>query len=261
MSIIESDEIRQKVRKIYAEIAREGGNCCCKNVSYFSTDSQVSTLLGYSKEDISSVPDGADMGLGCGNPQIIAELKEGDTVLDLGCGGGFDCFLAAKKVGKTGKVIGVDMTPEMISKARHNAQKAGSKNVEFRLGEIEYLPIADNSVDVIISNCVINLSTNKQQVFSEAWRVLKNYGRIAISDIVAISEMPQSLKNDEVSFCSCISGAASKVEIEKILSEIGFSEISVELNIDSQKFIKNWAPGSGAENYVCSAIITARKFI
>jgi ubiquinone/menaquinone biosynthesis C-methylase UbiE len=197
------------------------------------------------------------MGIGCGNPQTIASLKQGETVLDLGSG--FDCFLASKSIEKTGKVIGVDMTPEMISKARINAEKGNYTNTEFRLGEIEHLPIADTTIDVIISNCVINLSPEKQQVFNEAYRVLKPGGRLAISDVVSTIDLPDKFKNDLPLHCGCMAGASSINELKKLLNNVGFSEIRIEPKNKSREFIKDWAPGTGIENYIVSATIEAVK--
>ncbi len=199
------------------------------------------------------------MGLGCGNPQAIAQMKRGEVVLDLGSGGGFDCFLAAKQVGEEGRVIGVDMTPEMLAKARENARKGNYTNVEFRLGEIEHLPVADNSVDVIISNCVINLSPAKGQVFRESYRVLKPKGRLAISDVVAINRLPDEVCQNKDAFCGCVAGAAQASEVEQMLWDAGFSEVSIEIKEESAQFIRDWFPGSGVENYVRSAVITAVK--
>jgi ubiquinone/menaquinone biosynthesis C-methylase UbiE len=179
-------------------------------------------VIGYSEAELAAVPEGANLGLGCGNPQAIAALKPGETVLDLGSGAGFDCFLAARQVGPAGHVIGVDMTPEMIRRARDNAAKAGLANVEFRLGEIEYLPVADASVDVVISNCVINLSPEKLQVFREAFRVLRPGGRLALSDIVATAELPAAVRDDLTLFTGCMAGAAHIDELEQMLSEVGF---------------------------------------
>lgn len=199
------------------------------------------------------------MGLGCGNPQAIANLKAGETVLDLGSGGGFDCFLAARQVGNTGRVIGVDMTPEMISKARENAHKAGLQNVEFRLGEIENLPVADNTVDVIISNCVINLSPNKPRVFAEAFRVLKSGGRLAISDVVAFAELPDAIKQDLALYTGCMAGASTIKEIEAMLHAVGFEKIRIAPKNESHAFIKDWAPDTAITDYVVSATIEAIK--
>ena len=204
-------------------------------------------------------PNGADMGLGCGNPQAIANLKSGETVVDLGSGGGFDAFLAANEIGSSGKVIGVDMTPEMISKARANAEKASYTNVEFRLGEIEHLPIADNTADTIISNCVINLSPNKQQVFNDAYRILKTGGRLAISDIVNSTEFPDDIKNDMHLYSACVSGASSINELQGMMKNAGFKDIKITPKDESREFIKDWAPGSNIEDYVISASIQAVK--
>ncbi len=218
-----------------------------------------SESLGYSIQELKSVPSGADLSLGCGNPVAIASLKPGQVVLDLGSGGGLDCFLAAKQVGEFGLVIGVDMTPEMISKARQNAAKSGFKNVEFRLGEIEHLPVADDSVDVIISNCVVNLSPEKKKVFQEAYRVLKPGGRLAISDIVAIKPMPEEIQKDLTLYVGCVSGAALVADLGKILQEAGFEEIKIEPKEASRKIIQDWAPQSKVAEYVASATIEARK--
>jgi len=217
--------------------------------------------MGYSRVEYINVPEGSNMGLGCGNPLTIASLKQGETVLDLGSGGGFDCFLSSQNVGKTGKVIGVDMTPEMVSKARENAEKGGFTNTDFRLGEIEHLPVADATVDVIISNCVINLSPEKEKVFAEAFRVLKPGGRLAISDVVSSVELPEEQKNSLSLYSSCIAGASSIDEIDTLLRQAGFSKISIEPKDKSREFIKDWAPGMGIENYVVSATIEALKEI
>ncbi len=257
------DEIRQEVRKRYTDIVKsDSAGCGCSPSCCTLQDISIKDLsakLGYTPQEIDSVPDEANMGLGCGNPQAIAMLKEGEAVLDLGSGGGFDCFLIAKQVGNKGRVIGVDMTPNMISKARENAQKGSYTNVEFRLGEIEYLPVADNTVDVIISNCVINLSPDKSQVFREAYRVLKPGGRLAISDIVAIQELPEVMKNDTEKYTGCIAGAATVNELKTILEHIGFVNIHIKLKEESRNFIKDWFPGSRAEEFVSSATIQAQK--
>jgi SAM-dependent methyltransferase len=211
-----AEEIRQAVRETYGKVAREGSeNGCgcgcspegCGPGLLAPTARSASEGMGYSKEEVDSVPDGADLGLGCGNPHGIAALKPGETVLDLGAGGGFDCFLAARQVGDSGRVIGVDMTPDMVSRARKNAEKGGYENVEFRLGEIERLPVADGSVDVILSNCVVNLSPAKSKVFEEAYRVLKPGGRLAISDIVATGPLSEAMKRDLELISGCVAGA------------------------------------------------------
>lgn len=263
----EADEIRQNVRNSYAEVAQAndaGVSCgvessCCGVASETEVNAINSVRLGYSEEDVSSVPEGADMGLGCGNPRAIASLQPGEVVLDLGSGGGFDAFLAVKEVGETGKVIGVDMTPTMISKARANAEQAGHANVEFRLGEIEYLPVADESVDIIISNCVINLSPEKPRVFKEAMRVLKRGGRLAISDVVASMALPQEIKNDLALYSGCMAGASVIDELEDMLTAAGFEAIRIVPKDNSKDFIKDWAPGRGVEDYVLSAYIEAVK--
>lgn len=256
------DNIRKNVRGRYAEIAKSSTSGCC-GVSCCSSSpvngADASAKIGYSAKDMQAVPAESNMGLGCGNPQAIANLKEGEVVLDLGSGGGFDCFLAARKAGETGRVIGIDMTPEMVSKARENAKKGNYQNVEFRLGEIEHLPVADNSADVIISNCVINLSPDKSQVFREAYRVLKNGGRLAISDVVAVKKLPDQVKKDLAAYAGCVAGAALVSDLKTMLSGAGFSKVKVEINEASREFIKDWFPKSGIEAYVVSAIIAAVK--
>ncbi len=226
---MEKENIKKEVRKRYAKVAKTNGSCCASSVNCCSkpTDEQVSKLVGYSQEELNAVPEGANLGLGCGNPTALASLKEGEKVLDLGSGAGFDCFLASKKVGNTGKVIGVDMTPEMLDKARANAKKGKYTNVEFRLGEIENLPVADSSVDVIISNCVINLSTNKKRVFEEAFRVLSPKGRLMVSDIVLLKPLPKAILTDMEAYAGCIAGAELKDRYLEMMRKAGFEEVKV----------------------------------
>ena len=228
---MEKEDIKKEVRKRYAKVAKKNGACCASSVSCCSppTDEQVSKKIGYSQEELDNVPEGANLGLGCGNPTALASLKEGEIVLDLGSGAGFDCFLASGKVGKSGKVIGVDMTPEMLDKARSNAEKGNYANVEFRLGEIENLPVADNSVDIIISNCVINLSTNKKRVFEEAYRVLSPNGRLMVSDIVLLKELPESIQQNMEAYASCIAGAEIKDKYLELIRKAGFEKVQVLL--------------------------------
>ena len=224
-------EIKKMVREGYASRVKTGSSCCTPAKSCCcgggSTVRSVSKSVGYAEEEMDSVPDGDNLGLGCGNPTALASLVEGETVLDLGSGAGFDCFLAANKVGENGRVIGVDMTPEMIEKARENAEKGGYRNVEYRLGEIESLPAADNSVDVIISNCVINLSPDKERVFGEAFRVLKPGGRLMVSDIVLLKELPDFIRNSVAAYVGCISGALMKDEYLDTIKKSGFQEVNV----------------------------------
>ncbi|ASA19870.1 arsenite methyltransferase [Paenibacillus donghaensis] len=266
MTQISNDQIRQNVRGRYQQIAvrqTDASTCCTPADSCCDTPEDfdaISAKLGYSSEDLSAAPEGANLGLGCGNPQAIAELQPGEQVLDLGSGGGFDCFLASRQVGTDGHVIGVDMTPEMISRARQNAVKGGFENTEFRLGEIEHLPLADHSVNVIISNCVINLSPDKPQVFREAYRVLQPGGRLAISDIVTTAELPAEIKNDiHELYSGCISGASSIADLHTMLQESGFTGISIEPKDESKSFIKDWVPGANVEQYIVSAVIKAQK--
>lgn len=212
------EKVRKMVRKGYAEVAKKAS--CCSSV-------ETSEKIGYSRDELESVPEGADMSLGCGNPVALASLKEGETVIDLGSGGGLDCFLAASRVGAKGKVIGVDMTPEMIDKARENLRKSKRKNVEFRLGEIENLPAADNTADIVISNCVVNLSPNKKRVFEEAFRVLKPGGRLMVSDIVLLKELPEELKKSVQAYLGCVAGAMMKDRYLKMVENAGFKDVKV----------------------------------
>jgi len=264
MHNVKHDEIRQAVRQTYGQVAQSGSACgcaptCCDSGTPQGSAKAVSVGLGYSQQDVDAVPDGANMGLGCGNPQAIAALKPGEVVLDLGSGGGFDCFLAARQVGESGHVIGVDMTPDMVSKARGNAQKGGYGNVEFRLGEIEHLPLADGTVDAIISNCVINLSPDKGQVFRDAFRVLKPGGRLAISDIVATAELPEEARRDLALYTGCMAGASLIGELEAMLGAAGFGRMSITPKDASRAFIRDWAPGRKIEEFVVSANIEAVK--
>jgi SAM-dependent methyltransferase len=260
-----NDAIRSQVRDSYAQVVRahdngqscgEASSCCGVSADIKSLDS---TRLGYSEEDIGNAPRDADLGLGCGNPHAIASLEKGETVLDLGSGAGFDCFLAANQVGDSGHVIGIDMTPDMLTKARGNAQQAGYTNVEFRLGEIENLPVADNLVDVITSNCVINLSPDKPRVFEEAFRVLKPGGRLAISDVVASAELPAAMKEDPYLHSCCVAGASRADELKDMLQAAGFTDIHIQPRDESREFIRDWVPGSNVEEYILSATIEARK--
>lgn len=263
MNDVKHDEIRQAVRENYAAVARADSGCgcgpaCCTPAELPAADI-LSRGIGYSESEVSAVPEGANLGLGCGNPQAIAALKPGETVLDLGSGAGFDCFLAARQVGDSGLVIGVDMTPDMLSKARANAAKGGYANTEFRLGEIEHLPVADATVDVIISNCVINLSPDKAQVFRDAFRVLKPGGRLAISDIVATAVLPEEARRDLALYTGCMAGASLIAELEAMMKSVGFDQVRITPKDESRAFICDWAPGSNIEEFVVSANIEAVK--
>ena len=226
---MKEEEIRKVVRKGYAQIATQESSCCGPVSTCGSADlsETMSKKLGYTDEELKTVPEGANLGLGCGNPVALASLKEGEIVLDLGSGAGFDCFLASQKVGEKGRVIGVDMTPEMIEKARENTNKGNYENVEFRLGEIENLPVADSSVDVVLSNCVINLSPSKGRVFQEAFRVLKPGGRLMISDIVLLKELPSFIKNSIEAYIGCLSGAIMRDDYIGAITAAGFQEIRI----------------------------------
>jgi SAM-dependent methyltransferase len=263
---MEAAQIKEVVRARYGGIAEATGDasCCiatssCCGDTAPGTPADKSRQMGYSDAELTAAPEGANLGLGCGNPQAIAALKPGETVVDLGSGAGFDCFLAAKQVGAAGCVIGVDMTHEMLKKAGENAAKIGAANVEFRLGELEHLPVADNTADAILSNCVINLVPDKAQVFREAFRVLKPGGRLAISDVVNIAPLSPELKADPALLCGCIAGAAPVEQIETWLVQAGFIDVRVTPQPESRELVASWAPGRGIENFVASAALEARK--
>jgi SAM-dependent methyltransferase len=249
-----SETIREQVRRRYGATASNAS--CCSNDPCCTTDSAV---LGYSDADKAAAPEAANLGLGCGNPVAIASLRPGQVVLDLGSGAGFDCFLAARAVGPTGKVIGVDMTHEMLAKARENARKNNFTNVEFRLGEIEALPVADKTADVIISNCVINLSPEKQRVFNETFRVLRSGGRLVVADVVATAPLPDYIKGDWAAYTGCMAGASQISDLERMLESSGFKEIRIAPKDSSRSFIREWLPGKNVEDYLVSATIEAVK--
>jgi len=288
--IPDSDTIRQQVSQRYGAIARERGgvgeaastgsaSSCCGTSSSSSvaeaevpaaekassccgssnTATEKAARLGYSAADVAAAPEGADMGLGCGNPIAIASIKPGEVIVDLGSGGGFDCFLAAKAAGETGRAIGVDMTPDMIRASRANARKRGVSNVEFRLGEIESLPVADATADLIISNCVINLSPDKPAVVRESYRVLKDGGRLAISDIVATAPIPPDIQADMAARVGCVAGAAHVDDFRAMLVAAGFRDIRILLKESSREMISRWTPGKPSGDYVVSALIEAVK--
>jgi arsenite methyltransferase len=263
---IEPGEIKEMVRARYGGIAARADASCCAPASTSCCDTSAAPAfhekardMGYSAEELAAVPDGANLGLGCGNPQKIAAMQPGEVVVDLGSGAGFDCLLAARQVGATGRVIGIDMTHEMLKKARENAARVGAANVEFRLGELEHLPLADSAADVIISNCVVNLVPDKAQVFREAFRVLKPGGRVAISDVVSIAPLPEDLRADPALLCGCVAGAVSGERAEALLREAGFVDVTIAVKQDSREMVASWAPGRGIEKCVASAMIEARK--
>ena len=261
------EEARKMVRERYGAIATAGTDCCddvgvdvddggCCDGSEGATGSE---RLGYETDDIASVADGADLGLGCGNPKAFAEMAPGETVLDLGSGAGFDCFLAAREVSPDGRVVGVDMTPEMVSKARENVAKNDVDNVEFRLGEISHLPVADTTVDVVISNCVVNLAPEKQPVFDDAYRVLKPGGRVAVSDVVRTAPFPDDVRTDPDSLTGCVAGASTVADLEAMLDSAGFEAIEIAPKDESTEFISDWDADRDLGDYLVSATIEARK--
>ncbi|MEA5075001.1 MAG: arsenite methyltransferase [Coriobacteriia bacterium] len=258
--MFDETEIKEAVRDRYAGHAQNATSCCSSSVKPTGEASccgagapSISEQLGYDPADLAGIPEGADLGLGCGNPLAMLELKEGETVVDLGSGGGIDCFLAAKRVGPTGHVIGVDMTPEMLARARRNAAQGGFDNVEFRLGEIEHLPVEDGSVDAIISNCVVNLVPDKRQVFADAFRVLRSGGRMSLSDIVTLGEIPLRIRESAEAYVSCLSGAILREDYVALMSEVGFTDIEVtesrSFGLDdvvSEDLVAEFARQSGA---------------
>lgn len=255
MSDMKADEVRATVREHYGNIARGARTGCAPGCC--STAGTAAAALGYTADEAAIVPEGADLGLGCGNPTAIASLRDGETVLDLGAGGGFDCFIAAHQVGPRGRVIGVDMTADMVARARENARKVSATNVEFRLGEIEHLPVADASIDVILSNCVVNLSPDKPAVFRETFRVLRAGGRLAISDVVATAAIPVELHNQAAALAGCIAGAAPLEDVRGMLAAAGFTDVDVTIAPRSAEIVGAWLPG--IERFVASATIEARK--
>jgi len=259
------DLVRERYARIATEADRTGGDCCSSDGCCGDGDTgttgadETAVKLGYSTDEVESVEGGANLGLGCGNPQALASLAAGETVVDLGSGAGFDCLLAAQEVGEEGRVIGVDMTPEMVARARENAAGNARENVEFRLGEIEHLPVADERVDVIISNCVVNLSPDKPQVFREASRVLRPGGRLAISDVVLTADVPDGLRADPDSVASCVAGASTIDRLEEVLADAGFEQIDISPMDDSERFIRDWDDEYDVSEFLVSASITGRK--
>ena len=256
-------QIKEMVRARYGGIAAASEAICCAPSSSCcgpeTRSHDKARRMGYSEAELAAVPEGANLRLGCGNPQAIAAMQPGEVVVDLGSGAGFDCFLAGRQVGDAGHVIGIDMTHEMLKKARDNAARIGAGNVEFRLGELEHLPVADNTADVVISNCVINLVPDKEQVFREAFRVLKSGGRLAVSDIINTAPLPTELRSDAALLCGCVAGAAPAEHIEDWLTRAGFVDVHVMPKLESRELIKTWAPDRNIENHIVSAMIEARK--
>jgi arsenite methyltransferase len=258
MDTDEVDTIRKEVRDHYGQLSREGMGCCGSG-GCCAANPDASAALGYTAEQLAEVPEGANLGLGCGNPQAIARLMPGERVLDLGSGGGFDCFLAARQVGPTGHVIGVDMTSDMIERARGNAKKVGLPNVEFRLGEIEHVPVADSEVNVVISNCVINLSPEKAAVFREAFRVLRPGGRLAISDVVALAPLTAEEKRDMALYTGCVAGAATIDEIKAMLADAGFERIEIDIPAIGRATVAQWFQDNPTAAKVAAASIEASR--
>jgi SAM-dependent methyltransferase len=262
---VDAPDIKDMIRDRYGSIAAGASSSCCAPATSCCGPAappghaEQARRMGYSDDELKAVPEGANLGLGCGNPQAIAALTPGEVVIDLGSGAGFDCFLAARQVGPAGRVIGVDMTHEMLAKARSNAASIGATNVEFRLGELEHLPVADNTADVILSNCVINLVPDKAQVFREAFRVLKSGGRLAISDVVNTAPLSPDLREDKALVCGCIASAAPAEQVDTWLRQAGFSQIRIGVKPESRDLIATWAPGRGIEDCVASATIEAVK--
>ena len=264
---MQSTDLKDLVRARYGGIAAgtlpaepaAPASACCGSAAAAPTAESKAREMGYTAEELEAVPEGANLGLGCGNPQAIAALRPGEVVVDLGSGAGFDCLLAARQVGPAGRVIGVDMTQEMLAKARANAARLGVTNVEFRLGEIEHLPVADAAADVVISNCVVNLVPDKAQVWREAFRVLKPGGRVAVSDVVAIAPLPEDLRADPGLICGCVSGAIPADGVAALLHAAGFVEVEVAVKPESRALVAGWAPGRGVEACVAAATIAARR--
>jgi ubiquinone/menaquinone biosynthesis C-methylase UbiE len=257
-----NEKVRAHIRKEYGKIATKKNSCSDGGCGCIKTNINVKDItkkLGYNEQDFYNIPYESNMGLGCGNPVAVSSLKEGETVLDLGSGGGFDCFVARKLVGDKGFIIGVDMTPEMIKLSRENLITSGYKNIEFRLGEIENLPVVCDSIDVVISNCVINLSLDKEKVFKEIYRVLKKDGRVSISDVVSIAPLPDNYKNNLSVISGCIGGAESIDKLKNILEKLNFKKIKITIKDNSDEIVSSWLPSYNVEKYVASAFIEAQK--